>query len=85
MWVSLAMLVAVSVAMGVLGTPYHDRIRRAVGLSTSWTQGREPPPSEEASTEELEALLTSRRPELLTVIGVGGLLVILWLMMFKPF
>ena len=72
MWVSVGMLVAVSVAMGVLGTPYYERIRRAVGLPTSWTQGKEPPPSEEASPAELDALLTSRRPELLTAIGVGG-------------
>ena len=35
--------------------------------------------------EELDALLRSPHPFVLTVIGVGGLTVILWLMMFKPF
>ena len=43
------------------------------------------PPVEPASAAELDALLTGSQPVLLTVIGFGGLLLILWLMMFKPF
>lgn len=43
----------------------------------------DPPPS--VTADELERLLANRRPELLAAIGGGGFLVILWLMMFKPF
>lgn len=84
-WASLGLLVVMWGLMGWLGTMYYDRVRKAVGLHP--TQGgrkNEPPPSE-ATPEALDALLTSWRPVLLAAIGVGGLLVILWLMMFKPF
>jgi hypothetical protein len=33
----------------------------------------------------VEAVLAKVNPVLLAVIGLGGLLVIVWLMMFKPF
>ena len=48
---------------------------------------REQPPSEPLSAEEIDALLSRShsRPMLLTVIGFGGIAVIAWLMMFKPF
>ena len=35
--------------------------------------------------DEVAALLDTKRPELLALIGGGGFLVILYLMMFKPF
>ena len=38
-----------------------------------------------AGPEELEALLNSGRPMLVAAIGIGGLAILLWLMMFKPF
>ena len=42
--------------------------------------------AQDAPTEqELVSLLAATRPVLVTVIGGGGLAVILWLMMFKPF
>jgi hypothetical protein len=43
------------------------------------------PPLEPASAAELDALLAHGQPVPLTVIGFGGLILILWLMMFKPF
>lgn len=45
--------------------------------------GDPPPPS--ATPDELRRLLDNRRPEALAAIGGGGFLVILWLMLFKPF
>jgi hypothetical protein len=35
--------------------------------------------------EEVAKLLAATRPVLVTLIGAGGLAIILWLMMFKPF
>jgi hypothetical protein len=37
------------------------------------------------SAEELAALVDTRRPDVIALVGVIGLLVLLWLMMFKPF
>jgi hypothetical protein len=38
-----------------------------------------------SAEKQLAVLLAATHPWLLTVIGGGGLVLILWLMMFKPF
>lgn len=83
-WLSLALLVAIMVGMYVLGSAYYTKLRRALGLE--YFDGRKPHPAEEpAPAEEIERLL-ARSPALaLTVIGFGGIAVILWLMILKPF
>jgi len=42
-------------------------------------------PLELASAEELDAALSNGNPVLLTAAGFGGIAVIAWLMIFKPF
>jgi hypothetical protein len=37
------------------------------------------------SAEELAALVDSRRADYIGLVGVIGLLILLWLMLFKPF
>lgn len=81
MWAAIVILVLVIGAMYGLGTTYYARVRNAVGLPSS----REPNPPAPASAEELDALLATRRPELLTTIGLVGLIALLYLMFFKPF
>lgn len=76
-WTSLAILVVVAGLMYPLGTRYYTRVRIAEQLD----EFGEP----EISDEELELILRSGRPWLLAALGFGSLLVILWLMMFKPF
>lgn len=87
-WTALALLLALMVGMGVLGTSYYDRIRIGVGTEPvlgsrkkAWLKERPPP----ASPTELEAILSSSRPVLLAWMGVLGLALILWLMVLKPF
>jgi hypothetical protein len=85
-WAALGVLVAMMVAMYGLASTYYRRVRQAVGLQTSsqaQKQGILPGPP--ASPEELSSLLRSSRPLLIIVVGIGGLLLILWLMVFKPF
>ena len=87
-WTSIGVLVAVAVAMGVIASPHYLRIRQLVGSSISPRQARGLPPlSSDCETVEREiaARLRSRRPELLTSVGGGGLLIVLWLMLAKPF
>lgn len=83
-WLSLGLLIVITVAMYVIGTSYYSKVRKAIGMEYM-EGGKVQPPQPPASPELLEALL-SRSPALhLLLIGFGGLAVILWLMMFKPF
>jgi hypothetical protein len=83
-WLSIAVLVVVAGAMTPLGSGYYGRIRGAVARQTGAGAGMDPDPSAGGS-EELEGLLETRRPEALAVVGGGGFLIVLWLMMFRPF
>lgn len=83
-WASLAVLVVVTIFMTPLGSTYYTRIRAALGQRTRGLKPDDPDPTP-VSDEELAALLASRRPELLLLIGAGGFVAIVYLMMFRPF
>ncbi|RLT39525.1 MAG: hypothetical protein DWI57_10100 [Chloroflexi bacterium] len=83
-WASLLLLIAIVVAMAILGGNMYSEVRKAAGLPFR-VQGKLQPSVQPGSPEEVEALLAKVNPHLLTLIGYGGILVILWLMMFKPF
>jgi hypothetical protein len=83
-WISLALLVGIGVAMTPLGIGHFNRIRVALGLRTRDFKEGQPDPVP-ASDEALAAALASPRPEQLLAIGGIGFIVILWLMMFRPF
>lgn len=83
-WLSLGLLVAIWMVMGFFGARYYAAIRKATGFEYL-ERGKRHPAGEPASAEEMAALLSRTRPVLLAVTGIGGLLIILWLMMFKPF
>ena len=75
-WATLALLIALAVAMMVVGSSPLVRIWRALESSEA--------PS--ALTEKrLDDLLSAAHLWLLTLIGGGGVAAILWLMLFKPF
>lgn len=84
LWISIGILVLLWVFMSLLGTRYYDRVRRGVGAA-SFYGGEKSKVLPPVSPEELEKLLRSPRPIVLSVIGLGGISLILWLMMFKPF
>ena len=72
-WTSLILLIVLLVAAFPLAVPYYVRVRRAVA------EGSETPP------EELASLLRSPRPIVIAVTETLGLIVIVWLMVLKPF
>ncbi len=83
-WLSLGLLIAIYVYMGVAASGYYTQVRKAVGLN--YMERFKPhPPVDPASDEELDALLQRSRPITLAVAGFGALAVIGWLMMAKPF
>lgn len=75
-WVSLGVLVFMIVEMGAVARPYYQRLKEAVEIRPSGVPRR--------SDEELDAMLRSRLPLLNTVLGYASLLVITWLMVWKP-
>jgi hypothetical protein len=83
-WLALVTLVIVTFAMYAMASRYYGELRNAVGLASYRDQKGGPPPGP-GSPEAIEALLSSRRPEAILAVGGIGLLVILWLMVVKPF
>lgn len=83
-WLAVGVLVVVIGAMYPLGSMHYANVRRAVGLK-AYNDPKDAPPSEPLPPAELEKLLTSNRPFELAAIGGIGLVVIIWLMVVKPF
>jgi hypothetical protein len=82
-WVALVTLVVVTAVMYTVATPFYGRMRAAAGVPGSeQTAARLQPP---ATAADLDALATSNRPMLLAVVGGIGLVLIIWLMLAKPF
>jgi hypothetical protein len=84
-WVSLGIFLAVTVLMTPVASSYMEAVRHAVGLPSiqDRRKKREPPPP--ASDAELATVLDSRRPVVAAVIGIAGIVVLIWLMAYKPF
>jgi len=76
-WVSLGLFLAIAVSMYPLGSRYFRRVRSALAFRPSGAPM--------VSDEELDELLRSGRSTAVAAIGFGGILLILWLMVFKPF
>jgi hypothetical protein len=76
-WVALGTLVALMIFMYVVATPYYKRLRTIVG---AMVEG-----SEAIGQDRLARLLAGPRAVVLAVVGIVGLLFIVYLMFFKPF
>lgn len=70
---SYIVLVVVLGVMYALATPYYVKVRELVGDGTPAVE-----------TAEMERMLATRRPEILAGVGGIGLLVLLWLMVYRP-
>ena len=83
-WVSLVLLIGISAAMMPLGRAIYGAIRQALE-QTKQVTGQEASAEPSKSPEEIDALLKKANPIRLAVIGYGGLAILAWLMIFKPF
>ena len=82
-WLSLGLLIAISVYMSMVATGFYHQVRKAIG--EPYMVNYKPQPAvEPASNEEVDRLLNQSRPVVLAVVGLGGLALITWLMVFKP-
>lgn len=83
-WLSLALLIGIIASMTAFAATHYTKLRKTLGLP--YLERWKPQPAmDPASPEEIEALLASSPAITLALIGFGGIAVILWLMMFKPF
>jgi MFS family permease len=83
-WISLALFLVIGMAMTPIGGGYMRGLRAGLGQPPRNAKPGDPEPVA-VSDAELAALQASNRPELLLAVGGGGFLVILYLMMFRPF
>jgi hypothetical protein len=81
-WVSLIIAIVTIGAMTPLGRIYLNRVRAAVGVDPKTGAAD---PAFEADPAALEAAISSGRPVLLAALGVGTVVVLSYLMFFKPF
>lgn len=87
-WASIVVFVAIMVAMTRFGSGPMVDLRRATGVPWIKREGMGRPEwmaAEPVNPAGIEAALSRVRPGVLTAVGAGGFLVLLWLMMFKPF
>jgi len=83
-WLALGLLITEFLAMWFMATLPFAQLRKAAGLP--YFDGRKPQPaSPPANDEEIAARVAAINPMLIMIIGFGGLTLIVWLMMFKPF
>jgi hypothetical protein len=76
-WISVGLLVVAVVEMGAVARPYYQRVKEAVEVRPSGVPRR--------SDEELAEILRSPAALWNAIFGFSVLLVITWLMIFKPF
>ncbi len=72
-WAALVLLIALIVIAFPLAVPYYRSVRLAVRDGSG------------APAEQLAALLASPRPLVIAVVETAGIVVIVWLMIYKPF
>lgn len=82
-WVALGTLVVVLAVMYAVATPFYGRMRAAAGIpgSEQLAARLNPPPT----PDDLSQMAGSSRPFVLAAVGGIGLVIIVWLMISKPF
>jgi Predicted integral membrane protein (DUF2269) len=81
-WAALVLLIVIIVAMYAMATPFYGQLRVAAGA-----RAKDPKvdPNPVVNQADIDALAGSNRPAVLLAIGTIGFLLILWLMVIKPF
>lgn len=83
-WVALVVFIAIAVGMYMVATPFFKRLRIALGQRVQGTPKDAPEPLA-APDADILAIATAAPSMALNAVGGIGLVVILWLMVVKPF
>ena len=81
-WAALIILIVIIVAMYAMATPFYGQLRVAAGVRAKDSKAD---PNPVVNQSDIDALAGSNRPAVLLAIGAIGFLLILWLMVLKPF
>lgn len=81
-WLAILVLLLITLAMRRWGAGYYTLVENA---ATAALEERQADPGGSSAMGRFAAARASQEPIWMTVVGVGGLAVILWLMIFKPF
>lgn len=84
-WVSLVLFLAVGGVMNPMASARLHAVRAAAGTVPFNPFSRTPAPAPEPNPAELSRLLDAWNPVPIALLGLTAFLVILWLMLFKPF
>ena len=83
-WVALVLLVAITAWMFSLGGTVYHPLRKMLGMDYM-IQGNPQPVEKQRPQKEILDFVAATKPHAMTVIGLGGYALIIWLMIFKPF
>ena len=83
-WTSIVLMVIVTVQMGVMNDKRYKHLRRMVGLPYM-IGGKHFPAEPPASQAEVEAHIKKMNVNELVIVGYAIPMIVLWLMVFKPF
>ena len=83
-WVALVVFFAVAIAMYVVATPFFKRLRIALGQRVQG-MAKDAPDPVPAPAADIVAIAAAAPTMALNAVGGIGLVVILWLMVVKPF
>lgn len=83
-WASIVLMIIVVVQMAVMNDNRYKHLRRLVGLPYM-IGGKEFPAEEPASQAEVEARIKKMKVNELVIVGYVIPMLVLWLMVFKPF
>lgn len=83
-WLSIVLILGVGIYMAVFNETHYKQLRRLVGLP--YMKGSKTYPAETPRpAEEVRAFIQSISVGPLTAVGFGVPVIVLWLMVFKPF
>lgn len=85
LWISLVVFVVLTGYMTPRAAGWTRQVRHAIGEKAPYGEPKDAPTPTPASPEELEAILTSPRMLEVTLVGGIGLVVIIGLMILRPF
>lgn len=83
-WASIVLMVIVFFQMVIMSDKRYKHLRRMVGLPYM-IGGKHFPAEERASQSEVEAYIQTMKVTDLVIVGYGIPVIVLWLMVFKPF
>ncbi len=83
-WVALVLLIGITGWMFSLGGTIYHPLRKMLGME-HMIQGKSQPVEKQRPLKEILDFVAATNPGLMTIIGLGGYALIIWLMIFKPF